>query len=128
VVGTQDVHLQRPFHDRGVAADQRQLRGDACVRDHDIQATQAANHRLDRLLDLGAHSDVALRPWRVPAARGDVAQQLALQADERDAGTAGVQPLGEGSTDAPRGAGDEYPLTGQVCLARARHVCTVAIL
>src|SRR5665811_1492378 len=52
VVGAEDVDCQCAFEDIWVAADERQLSGDTRVGDHDVQAAQSGDHRLDRVIDL----------------------------------------------------------------------------
>jgi hypothetical protein len=113
VVGAEHVDPQRPFHHRGVTADERQLRGDTRIGHDHVQAAQRGDGGLDRLLDLLPVRDVAARPVRAPAAGRHVREQVLLEPDDRDARAALVQPFGQCGPDAARGAGDQHAAAGE---------------
>jgi hypothetical protein len=107
VVDAEQVDGDRALEHGGIAVDERQLGRDAGVRDDDVEAAERAGDRGDRCIDLDAVGHVAAAPWRAAAAGGDFGEPVLLEADQRDARTAGVQALGERGADPARRAGDE---------------------
>ena len=108
VVDAEQVDRDRALEDRRIAPNQRQLRGDAGVGDHHVQAPQPLDGPLHRPLDLGAVGDVALEPRRLAALRGNLRQQLGLQPRQRHPRPAGVQPPRRPGPDPARRAGDQH--------------------
>ena len=123
VVGADHVDVEGPLEDGRVAADERQLRRDAGVRHHDVQATEHVDSSLDRVFDLVAVSDVA-RPPRSVDRVGDLGQQVLLDPGHRDLGSSAVEAASECGPDASGGTGDEHSPAGDGRGGEQRHART----
>ena len=108
VEGAVQVDRERRVPDVRVAVDQRHLRADPGVGDGDVEAAERPHRLLDGGVDRVAVRHVALEPRRAAAGRGDLAEQLGLEPEQRDARAALVQPPGEPRADAARRARDEH--------------------
>ena len=107
VVRAERVDLQRPLEDLRVPAEQRELRRDAGVRDDDVQAAETRDEPGDGVVDLRPVTHVADLPRSIAAARGDLLEQLGLEARDGDLRAARVQAARERGADAARAAGDQ---------------------
>ena len=115
-------HRDRALEDRRIASDQRQLRGDAGVGDHHVEAPESLDGTLHRLLDLGAVDDVALKPRRIAALGGHLRQQLGLQARQRHPRPSGVEPSRRRGPNPACRAGDQHaPALQGYCCGGAFH-------
>lgn len=98
--------IRKP-EDLGIAADDRQLGGDAGVGDHDVEAAQVPDRGLDGAVDLLAVAHVADHGQGVTALGGHARERLGLEAGQGDARAAAVQAPGGGSADPAGGTRDQ---------------------
>ena len=109
-------------NDLGVAPDQRQLRRDPGVGDHDVEPAELADRRLDGVVDLLAVADVALVPGRAAAVRRHALELLGLEPEQSDARAALVQPPCGPGPDPARRPGDQHAAAGEA------HVTSLAFM
>lgn len=114
VVDAQQVDLDRALEDLRIAADERQLGGDAGVGDHYVQSAQVVRRGLHRCLHLLAVAHVARDCERVTALGRDLGEELGLDPGQHDLRAASVQTSRARRTDPPRRAGDQDPASGQL--------------
>ena len=123
VVGADHVDVEGPLEDGRIAADEGQLRRDAGVGDHDVEASEHVDRSLDGAFDLVAVGDVA-RPPRPVDRVGDLGQQVVLDPGHGHPGSAAVEAASECGPDASGGTGDEHPPTGDRRCGEQRHART----
>jgi len=95
-----------------VAAEDRELRGDAGVGDHDVKAAEALHGLGDRRLDPLAVAHVALHHGESPHSAARLRAGRA-RSEEGEPRSALVQAARDRGTDAARGAGYQDSLSSQ---------------
>ena len=116
VVGAEHVDRERALEDLRVAADERELRGDAGVGDDDVETAERGRRRRRRPRRPASRSATSqLAPGRVAAARRRPPPALGLEA--RASATRAPRSCrrrGERGADAARGAGDQHAASATV--------------
>jgi hypothetical protein len=84
VVDAEQVHVDRPLEDRGIAAGHRRQRGDARICDHDVESAQPLHRGFDSCLDLRAVAHVARHRERITAVGRNLGQKVGLDSGEHD--------------------------------------------